>query len=189
MSSILDLPRTGLSVRPGKLSGSWIFEPKAIEDERGFFAETQRADMIEEVLGRPYRYAQTNHVHSKAGTLRGFRAEPWDKFLYVVRGTALIVLVDPRRDSPTFRQHETFLMGDAPGQRSRLIVERGLANAVYFYTDADYLNDVSAPYDGKMRNGFRWNDPSLGIDWPIGQPTISPSDAQLDDFDTFLETY
>lgn len=178
--------RAGLSVRAGKIAGLWHILPEPIADSRGFFQETFRASLLTETLGRPYHFAQTNHSRSLAGTLRGFRAEPWDKLIYIPRGTCLCAVVDPRPDSPTFRQHETVLMGDPPGSRQRLLVSRGLCNAFYCLTEADYLNDVSAEYDPAVRRGFRWDDKALGIDWPCKAPILSDRDAALPDFETYL---
>ena len=97
---------------PG-ISGLALLQNDVFEDKRGFFTESYRADMIEQALGRPYRFAQGNHSRSQARTLRGFRVEPWDKLISVAHGTALIVVADPRPDSPTFGQHWSALIGDA----------------------------------------------------------------------------
>lgn len=175
----MKLTRTGIE-------GAWLLETDPIEDERGFFLETYRDTMIGAELGRPYRFAQGNHSRSTAGTLRGFRVEPWDKLIYVARGTALCVVVDPRPESPTFRQHTSALLGDAPGQRQRLLVSRGLSNAFYCLTEVDYLNDVSAEYDPDVRLGFRWDDPTLAIEWPSLTPLLSSSDRQLPTLDEML---
>lgn len=184
-----ELPRAGLGLEPTRIEGLWRFIPDCIEDERGFFLESYRESLMQGVLGRPYRFAQSNHSRSKPNTLRGFRTEPWDKLIYVARGTALLVVVDPRRDSPTFGQHERFLMGDAPGERQRILLSRGLCNAFYCLTETDYLNDVSAEYEPSGRKGFRWDDPALGIDWPCEAPVLSAADRALPDFATFLEGY
>ncbi|MCB1391302.1 MAG: dTDP-4-dehydrorhamnose 3,5-epimerase family protein [Rhodobacteraceae bacterium] len=179
-------PRVRLNLVPGRIGGTWLLQPEPIEDNRGFFVETYREALVSEALGRPYRFVQTNHSRSRAGTLRGFRSEPWDKLIYIPHGTALCVVVDPRRDSPTFGQHETFLLGDVPGRRDRLLVSRGLCNAFYCLTEADYLNDVSAEFEPTVRRGFRWDDPTLAIDWPDRSPSLSDHDATLPSFADYL---
>ncbi|WP_292024014.1 dTDP-4-dehydrorhamnose 3,5-epimerase family protein [Maritimibacter sp. UBA3975] len=179
------LPRTGMTVEPCGIAGLWRVACEPVSDERGFFLETFRRSLVDPALGRPYQFVQGNHSRSAAGTLRGFRSEPWDKLIYVARGTALIVVVDPRPDSPTFRQHEKVMLGDAPGRRDRLLISQGLANAFYCVTEVDYINDVSQEYEPSVRRGFRWNDPTLGIDWPNRTPILSPADQSLPDFDAY----
>ncbi|WP_235871850.1 dTDP-4-dehydrorhamnose 3,5-epimerase family protein [Pelagimonas phthalicica] len=156
------------------------------EDNRGFFTESYRADWIEEALGRPYRFAQGNHSRSSAGTLRGFRMEPWDKLVTVAHGTAMIVVVDPRPDSPTFRQHWSGLIGDEPGKRARVVISKGLANAFYCLTEVDYINEVSETFVSQVRKGFAWNDPGLAINWPTETPTLSEADSNLPSLDALL---
>ncbi len=162
-----------------ELPGAYLIETVSHEDDRGFFLENYRSSEIEEKLGRPYTFAQGNHSRSKTGTLRGFRCEPWDKLIYVPRGTALIVVADPNPGSPTFCKYITQILGDAPGQRNRVIVSKGLANAFYCLTDVDYMNEVSAPYQPSVRRGFRWDDPDVAVDWPTKTPILSVADRNL----------
>jgi dTDP-4-dehydrorhamnose 3,5-epimerase len=182
-----EMPRTGMEIEPSSIDGVYRIVGEPLEDDRGFFVEAFRQSAIEPLLGHPYRFAQTNHSRSRAGTLRGFRSEPWDKLLYVPHGTALIVIVDPRPDSPTFRKHARYVIGDLPGTRDRILISRGLTNAFYCYTDTDYINDVSAEFEPTGRRGFIWNDPSLEIDWPNPNPILSPSDGNLPSFKAFLD--
>jgi dTDP-4-dehydrorhamnose 3,5-epimerase len=122
---------------------------------------------------------QGNHSRSAAGVLRGFRVEPWDKFIYVAHGTALVVVADPRRDSPTFGETRSFMVGDPPGERDRIVVSAGLANAFLAITDCDYLNDVGELYVEGPRRSFAWNDPTIAYPWPAQNPVLSPSDERL----------
>lgn len=186
MNGLDTMPRVGMSIEPGRIPGVWRLKGEARQDDRGFFVEAFRQSLVEPALGRPYHFAQTNHSRSRAGTLRGFRAEPWDKLVYVPRGTALIVVVDRRPESATFREHETFLIGDSPGTRDRILISKGVSNALYCFTETDYLNDVSAEYEPSGRRGFRWDDPTLGIDWPDQNPILSEADRNLPTFDEFL---
>ena len=98
-------------------------------DDRGFFRQTYQVAELTEALGREPVLRQGNHSRSQAGVLRGFHAEPWDKLVYVVRGTAFCAIADIRPASSTFGEVETFTLGDAPGERLRLFVSAGLANA------------------------------------------------------------
>lgn len=176
-----------MKLTPTGIEGAWLLETSQLDDDRGFFLETYRESVIQKTLGRPYRFAQGNHSRSAPGTLRGFRLEPWDKLIYVAHGTALCVVVDPRPDSPTFRSHYSVLLGDEPGKRQRLLVSKGLSNAFYCLTEVDYLNDVSGEYDPYVRRGFRWNDPSVGVDWPTQDPILSRSDRELPTLDEILK--
>jgi dTDP-4-dehydrorhamnose 3,5-epimerase len=151
------------------------------DDDRGFFRQTFQCDEISRALGRRVGFQQGNHSRSRPGVLRGFHAEPWDKLVYVVRGTVLAVVADTRPRSPTFARAECFGLGDPPsGERTRLFVSRGLANAflVTGSTDADYLYDVSECwYPGADKRAVAWDDPDLAVPWPTTAPRLSEADA------------
>jgi dTDP-4-dehydrorhamnose 3,5-epimerase len=163
--SIVATPIVGLHV----VRGDWI------PDQRGAFRQHYNARAIAELAGE-ITFAQGNHSRSKAGVLRGFHLEPWDKFLYVPRGTALVVVADTRPESPTFAQTFQVLLGDEPGEHARLLIRRGLANAFFAFTEVDYLNDVSSDYRAEGRDGIRWDDPDLAVDWPTRSPILSAAD-------------
>jgi len=159
----------------GLIRVSW----DTLQDERGFFKHSYQAREVEEVLGRPLRMQQGNHSRSRGGVLRGFHAEPWDKFIYVPRGRALCVVADIRPDSATFGQTESYMLGDAPGVFDRIFVARCLANAFYTFEETDYLNDVSEPFDPANRGGVHWRDSTLAVDWPSDDPILSAGDLTL----------
>ncbi|MCC5949730.1 MAG: dTDP-4-dehydrorhamnose 3,5-epimerase family protein [Nitriliruptoraceae bacterium] len=146
-------------------------------DERGFFRQTYQRSELAAVLGREPVFAQGNHSRSAAGVLRGFHAEPWDKFVYVARGTAFCAVVDLRVDSPTVGEVATFRLGDAPGERVRLFLSEGLGNAFLALSEVDYLYDVGAEYrPGVDKRAVAWDDPELGVDWPVESPIVSDAD-------------
>ena len=146
-------------------------------DDRGFFRQTYRADELAEALGRDVSLRQGNHSRSQAGVLRGFHAEPWDKLVYVVRGTAFAAIADLRPDSATFGEVATFRLGDPPGERIRLFVAEGLGNAFCAETDVDYLYDVSDYWHpGVDKREVAYNDPDLAVDWPVTEPELSEAD-------------
>lgn len=148
-------------------------------DERGFFRQTYQVAEIAVALGREVRLLQGNHSRSQPRVLRGFHAEPWDKCVYVARGTATCVVADIRPGSDTFGHAASFLIGDPPGERVRLFVAEGLCNAAYCHTEVDYLNEVSAPFDPTGRSGVIWNDPDLAVTWPDTAPILSACDKAL----------
>lgn len=166
-----------MSVVPTSISGLFVVRWPILKDERGFFKHSYQAGELAEALGRQPKLAQGNHSRSHAGVLRGFHTEPWDKLIYVPRGTVMFVAADARPESPTFGKTESFLLGDAPGEYARVFVAQGLSNAFYCYTEADYLNDVSAEFDPANRYGIAWNDPTLAVDWPTQRPILSETDA------------
>ena len=159
------------------IAGLYVVSWAIISDSRGFFKHTYQFSELSRALGRDPRMRQSNHSRSSAGVLRGFHTEPWDKLIYVVRGTATCVIADTRSDSPTFARTESFLLGDSPGRRDRLFVSRGLSNAFYCHSETDYLNDVSEEFDPSGRYGVAWNDPTLNVDWPDRAPILSEADA------------
>jgi dTDP-4-dehydrorhamnose 3,5-epimerase len=173
-------------VSPTSIDGLFVVDSPQLEDERGFFRESFRLEELSEAVGREVRFRQSNHSRSKPGVLRGFHAEPWDKLIYVVRGVALCVVVDPRPASATFGRSESFLLGDAPGRRRRLFVTNGLANAFQAIEEADYVNEVSEVFDADRRFGLVWNDPQLSIEWPIPDPILSDVDRALPTLDELV---
>jgi dTDP-4-dehydrorhamnose 3,5-epimerase len=150
------------------------------DDERGWFRQTYQVSELQAALGRPVVLRQGNHARSAPGVLRGFHAEPWDKLIYVVRGTAFCAVADIREDSPTFGEVATFVVGDPPGERVRLFLAGGLANAYAVLGDVevDYLYEVSEEWSPQAdKRAVAWDDPDLGVDWPIAGPLVSPADG------------
>lgn len=168
-----------MPVHKTSIDGFLIIRWKLFEDGRGFFKQSYQAGEIADALGRAPKLGQGNHSRSRPKVLRGFHREPWDKLVYVVRGTALCAVADTRPDSPTFGKAETILLGDAPGERARLFISQGLANAFYCFSETDYINDVSEEFRPEGRGGVIWNDPTLAIDWPDKDPILSQTDTAL----------
>lgn len=167
-----------MTVEPTRIDGLLVTRWPTRADERGFFRQTHQLRELEEALGREVRLVQGNHSRSLPGVLRGFHAEPWDKLLYVVRGTARIAVADIRPDSPTFGEVEAFDAGDPPGERIRVFVADGLANAYATFGDAevDYTYEVGAEWHPCDKRAVAWNDPDLAVDWPIDDPILSAED-------------
>jgi dTDP-4-dehydrorhamnose 3,5-epimerase len=164
-------------VEPTPIAGLLVVRWETHGDDRGFFRQTYRADELAEALGREVTLQQGNHSRSQAGVLRGFHAEPWDKLVYAVRGTAFAAIADLRPDSETFGEVATFRLGDPPGERIRLFVSEGLGNAFCAETDVDYLYDVSDYWHpGVDKREVAWNDPDLAVDWPVTEPALSEAD-------------
>lgn len=169
-----------MTVETTHIDGLLVVRWPAHEDARGFFRQTYQVGEIVDALGRPVMLRQGNHARSRPGVLRGFHAEPWDKLVYVVRGSVLAAVADVRPQSPTFGEVATFSLGD--GERDdpvRLFIAEGLANS-YCVTGSetvDYLYDVSSYWvEDVPRLAFAWNDPDLAVQWPTDDPILSSAD-------------
>lgn len=161
------------------IEGVLVVDGTVVHDDRGFFRESFRLSQLAEAVGRPLAFRQNNHSRSHTGVLRGFHAEPWDKLIYVPRGSALCVVADVRPESETFGSTVSIELGGHVGALRRVFVAQGLANAFLALEETDYLNDVSAEFTPVGRGGFAWNDPTLAVDWPIAEPLLSEFDRSL----------
>lgn len=148
---------------------------KTFEDDRGFFREPFRRNEFEEALGKPWVHVQENHAFSKKDVLRGIHIAPWDKFIYCPYGEVLSVIVDVRKDSPTFKQ--VFKMQIGYSNKVKLFIPAGLGNSYLIISDeAVYEYQVNQYYSAGMEQGIAWNDPELEIDWPVSEPLLSDKD-------------
>lgn len=162
------------------LEDAWLIEPELRGDERGSFARTMCRDEFAR-YGLATDYVQQNmSVSATAGTIRGmhFQRRPYTeaKLVRCVRGAILDVIVDLRTNSPTYLRHEGFEL-TAENHR-QLYVPPGFAHAFQTLVDdieVSYL--VSAPYTPEAEGGVRYNDPLLGIKWPLPVSAISEKDA------------
>jgi dTDP-4-dehydrorhamnose 3,5-epimerase len=171
--------RSDVTVERTTIDGLLVVRQPTHGDERGFFRQTYLVSELEAALGRDVRFVQGNHARSAPGVLRGFHAEPWDKLVYVACGTVFAAIADVRPDSDTFGEVATFVLGDDPGERIRLFVPEGLANAYAVVGDAeaDYLYDVSREWSpGADKRAVAWDDPDLAVAWPVTSPSLSEAD-------------
>jgi dTDP-4-dehydrorhamnose 3,5-epimerase len=170
-----------------RLSGLVLIAPDVRGDERGFFVETFRADTYR-ALGIEVDFVQDNHSRSVRGTLRGlhFQTDPGQaKLVRCARGAIRDVVVDIRRDSPTFGEHEAFDLDDRG--HHQLFVPVGFAHGFCVTSDeADVTYKVSSYYDGATEAGIAWDDPALGIDWPTDAPIVSDRDRSTPTLAAFM---
>jgi dTDP-4-dehydrorhamnose 3,5-epimerase len=161
-----------------------LIRPRRVEDARGWFSETFRAQALVDA-GVATRFIQDNQSLSRlAGTVRGlhFQTQPFAqaKLVRVLAGAVVDVAVDLRRRSPTFGRHVAVELSAANGLQ--LLIPEGFAHG--FATrepDTMVLYKVSAPYAPAHDAGLRWDDPRLGIDWGLGRlaPVLSARDREL----------
>jgi dTDP-4-dehydrorhamnose 3,5-epimerase len=160
-----------------KLEGLVVLEPQAHGDQRGFLVETFRADDWAEA-GVELEFVQENHSRSVKNTLRGihFQTSPGQaKLVRSVRGTIWDVAVDLRRDSPTFGQWEGHELSDE--NHRQLLVPVGFGHGFCVLSDvADVTYKLSSYYDPETEAGFAWDDPEVGIEWPVSEPLLSERD-------------
>ncbi|WKZ81670.1 MAG: dTDP-4-dehydrorhamnose 3,5-epimerase [Acidimicrobiia bacterium] len=162
--------------------------PDPHRDERGFLAETFRAEWFPGVT-----FVQENHsLSSTVHTLRGlhFQTPPMAqaKLVRVVRGRALDVAVDVRRRSPTFGSHVALEL-DAVGRES-LFVPAGFAHGfLTLEPDTEVLYKLTVYHSPRHEGGIRWDDPELGIRWGVDDPVISPRDAALPGLDSWTSPF
>lgn len=159
------------------LDGLVLIEPDVHSDERGFFVETYQVARHAD-LGVEATFIQDNHSRSEHGTLRGlhFQTNPGQaKLVRVARGTIWDVVVDIRRSSRTFGEHEAFELDDITHRQ--LFVPIGFAHGFCVLSDiADVVYKVSSYFDPDTESGIAWDDPALGIDWRIQTPLVSDRD-------------
>ncbi len=155
-----------------------IIEPKVFGDERGFFLETFQAARYREMLSIDLDFVQDNHSRSCYGVLRGLhfqRTKPQGKLVRVVRGKVFDVAVDIRPDSPTFGQWAGVELSEE--NKRQFWVPPGLAHGFVVLSDvADFEYKCTDYYDPTDEGSLIWNDPDVGIEWPISDVTLSAKD-------------
>jgi dTDP-4-dehydrorhamnose 3,5-epimerase len=160
-----------------RLDGLVLIEPAVHPDARGFFLETFRVDDYRD-LGIDAEFVQDNHSRSQRGSIRAFhfQLEPGQaKLVRAARGAIYDVAIDLRRDSPTYGQHEAFELTDA--NHRQLFVPVGFAHGFCVLSDiADVTYKVSSYYDPATERGIAFDDPDLGVDWPVDDPIVSDRD-------------
>jgi dTDP-4-dehydrorhamnose 3,5-epimerase len=155
-----------------------VLEPIVYRDERGFFLESFRADGLE-ALGIPGMFVQDNHSRSVAGTLRGLHWQwrrPQAKLIRVVSGAIFDVVVDIRRRSPSFGRWIGVPLSAEDFRQ--LYVPIGFAHGFCVLSEtADIEYKCSDYYDPAGEAGLRWDDPAVGIVWPVSEPVLSRRDS------------
>ena len=171
--------RTKLRVVDEPLSGVKLLAPKVIEDSRGFFMESyNRRDLAE--LGIAHEFVQDNHSRSSRGVLRGLHYQighTQAKLVRVTRGRVFDVVIDIRRGSPDFGRWAGAELSEE--NRFCLFADKGFAHGFLVLSDvADFQYKCSDFFSAKDERGLPWNDPEIGIDWPLDSldPLLSDRD-------------
>jgi dTDP-4-dehydrorhamnose 3,5-epimerase len=166
-----------LEVHDTHLKGVRLIVPRVFEDDRGFFLETFNAAVFEE-NGLPVNFVQDNHSRSTRGVLRGlhYQYPTWQgKLVRVVTGEIFDVAVDIRPESPTFGQWYGVILNE--DNKHQLYIPPGYAHGFCVLSETvDVTYKCTAPYTPSEDAGIRWDDPDIGIDWPISDPLVSEKD-------------
>ncbi len=162
------------------LDGLVLIEPEVHGDERGFLLETFRSDAWSE-LGIDLEFVQENHSRStRRRTLRGlhFQTDPGQaKLVRCLRGGIWDVAVDLRRDSPTFGRWEGHELDDE--LHRQLLVPIGFAHGFCVLSEvADVAYKLSSVYAPETECAIAWDDPEIGIEWPVSEPLLSERDRR-----------
>jgi dTDP-4-dehydrorhamnose 3,5-epimerase len=161
-----------------EVDGVLVLEPRLFGDERGFFLETyQFARYAALGMGRPL--LQDNLSRSNRGVVRGLHLQnpnPQGKLVTVLRGKVLDVALDVRRGSPSFGRHVAVELSE--DNRRQIWVPRGVAHGFSVLSEtADFFYKCDGYYSPKDEIAVRWNDPTIGIDWKVKEPSLSAKDA------------
>ena len=167
-----------MNVRQTPLPGVLLLEPRVFRDERGFFTETFSVRALAR-SGIPAEFVQDNHSRSSHGVLRGLHYQlrsPQGKLVHVARGSIFDVAVDIRRGSPNFGKWFGAELNDQ--NLHSLWIPPGFAHGFCVLSEiADVIYKCTTLYEADDDRGVAWNDPVIGIDWPIREPVISAKDA------------
>jgi len=161
-----------------KIKDAVIIEPLVFGDSRGFFLETFQAQRYLDQAGIELPFVQDNHSRSAKGVLRGLhyqKTKPQGKLVRVVRGEVFDVGVDLRRRSPTFGCWQGVWLSE--DNHRQLWLPPGLAHGFIVTSEsADFEYKCSDYYDPEDEGCLIWNDPDVGIEWPLANPLLSDKD-------------
>ena len=173
-----------MQVTPLAIADVLLIEPKVFGDARGFFFESFNQEAFTRATGVSLPFVQDNHSRSRRGVLRGLHYQlapkAQGKLVRVTSGAVFDVAVDIRRDSPTFGRWAGGVL--SAENHHQLWIPPGLAHGFVVLTDtADFLYKTTDYYSPAHERAIRWDDPAIGIDWPlaahgIAQPVLSDKD-------------
>lgn len=176
-----------MNILPTSIPDVVVIEPQVFGDERGFFMETFRASIMDELTkGKPF--VQDNHSKSVQGILRGLHyqmQQTQGKLVRVVEGEVFDVAVDLRKSSPTFGQWVGEVL--SAENKKQLWVPEGFAHGFYVMSEtAEFVYKCTDYYAPEHDRSLLWNDSSVGIEWPLvdgQQPQLSGKDLAGKTFD------
>ena len=184
-----------MKITPYDIKGPQLIEPRLFADDRGYFFESYRADRLDDALGRAVRFVQGNQSYSAAkGTVRGlhYQSPPHAqaKLVRCVVGAIRDIIVDVRTDSPTFGQAISAELS-ARNHLQLFVPEGFLHGFVTLEPDTVVTYQVTDTYSAECDGSVRWNSPSLGLDWGVGEgdAVLSDKDATAPDFEAWTSPF
>ena len=175
-----DITRT-MEFKKTEIEGVYVIEPRVFNDARGYFFEAWKKAEFEEHIG-PIMFIQDNESKSGYGVLRGLHYQKGEfsqaKLVRVITGRVLDVVVDLRRSSATFGHHVMVELSDE--NKRQFFIPRGFAHGFLVLSEeAIFTYKVDNVYAPQAEAGIRWNDPDIGIAWPIDLAQVTTSDKDL----------
>ncbi|WP_028845369.1 dTDP-4-dehydrorhamnose 3,5-epimerase [Thermodesulfovibrio thiophilus] len=157
-----------------------LIQPKVFEDDRGFFMETYKSSDF--YMNRiKYSFLQDNHSRSKKGVLRGlhYQLNPkaQGKLVRCIKGRIWDVAVDIRKGSPWYLKWVSIELSQE--NRDMLWIPPGFLHGFVALIDAEIIYKCTEEYSAEFDRGVIWNDPAIGIKWPVKNPVLSEKDARL----------
>ncbi|MBQ6219788.1 MAG: dTDP-4-dehydrorhamnose 3,5-epimerase [Methanosphaera sp.] len=150
------------------IDGVIVIEPQVFGDERGYFMETYQKEEFAKA-GLDFEFVQDNQSKSKKGVLRGLHfqyTQPQGKLVRVISGEVFDVAVDLRKDSPTYGKWEGVILSDE--NKKQFYIPEGFAHGFVVLSDsAEFTYKCTDFYKADDEGGIQWDDPEIGIDWPI----------------------
>src|ERR1700691_3761573 len=164
-----------------------VLVPDVFRDARGFFIETFREDQFQP-LGLPTNFVQDNHSRSTKGVVRGLHFQwepPMGKLMRVTLGAAFLVAVDIRKGSPTLGK---WVGIEATAENRRSVwAPAGFARGFCVLSDsAEIQYKCTGLYNSNAESGIRWDDPQIGIEWPVDTPSLSEKDRKAPSLEQWL---
>jgi dTDP-4-dehydrorhamnose 3,5-epimerase len=173
-----------IKIESRPLDGVVVVVPDVFQDSRGFFMEVFREDRFA-ALGLPTRFVQDNHSRSSKGVIRGLHFQwepPMGKLMRVTHGSAFLVAVDIRRGSPTLGKWAGVIA--SAENRRQVWAPAGFARGFCVLSDsAEIQYKCTGIYNKNAESGILWNDPQIGVEWPI-----ATAEAELSDKDKKAQT-
>jgi dTDP-4-dehydrorhamnose 3,5-epimerase len=171
-----------MKATPLKIPDVVLIEPKVFGDERGYFFESFNQTAFNQTIGYEVQFVQDNHSKSQKGVLRGLHYQlppkAQGKLVRVIQGEVFDVAVDIRKDSPTFGQWVGVIL--SAENKRQLWIPAGFAHGFITLSEtAELLYKTTDYYAPEYERCIAWNDPEIGINWPLDQtPVLSDKDQQ-----------
>jgi dTDP-4-dehydrorhamnose 3,5-epimerase len=162
------------------LPGVWVIEPQVFGDARGYFFESYQREKFAQ-LGILEDFVQDNRSFSRQGVVRGLHFQlcyPQAKLCSVIQGEVFDVAVDVRRGSPNFGQWTGVTL--SAENKKQIYIPQGFAHGFAVLSEtAEFMYKCSDYYHPEDEGGVAWNDPAIGIDWPVESPVLSKKDVSF----------